>query len=810
MVAQHLLDEQGPKGLKDLAIKVLGKTDVVRWEEAIKAGKDSDKFAAYATADAEYTWELCMWQQPKLKEQGLAKLFREIEMPFQLCLVEMETAGFLVDQEKIAKTTKEIEDAAFHMEVDLHKQLGIPFSMQANLFDGSLKLVSDFNFNSSTQLAELLYDKLQLPVVATTESGARATGKEALEKLKDKHPVVSLLYKYKKAQKLLSAFFKPLPEFIDPDGRVRAHFNPVGTATGRLSCSEPNLQQLPKVNKEFPVDTRSVFVAPEGHTIITCDYCLSPDTEILTPDGWVLLPLLGDEQVAQWSNGQITFVTPLRKVEYAYKGPMIHWWGTKHVDLLMTPDHRCIVFNPEYDSIQKVQARDLKNSGTTINAGMLSGTLQAAPDLLKLVAAIQADGSIKPGGRCVFWLKKGRKISRLVGILEALGIAFTSGYSAIKGKQTSITFYTPVEVYTWMDSATKTFNRKLLQLTPELRQQFIEETLLWDGSSRVYYSSNLENCRLLQELCVLTAIKSNLSIKHKGGRKPCGEVSILRRAYTHNKTLHKDVVDFDGRVYCVEVPAGAIVVRRNNKVSITGNCGQELRILAQITQEPTLIEAFKKGKDIHLATANDFFNLQIPDEGLYETSKDYETYKKKFKAERDKAKIINFGIAYGKGAYGFSKDFNISEKEAEQILDKYFRAMPRVKQAIAACEAKVRKDGFVVSGTGRRRRFTPHTDGDNKFYPRAAFREAFNFLIQGYAADMVRLASIRTYRLSREQPKWELTHLASVHDENVYSCKSEYVQEASKAIKDEFEAAVTFDMPIVASIGTGRDYGEAK
>jgi DNA polymerase-1 len=270
------------------------------------------------------------------------------------------------------------------------------------------------------------------------------------------------------------------------------------------------------------------------------------------------------------------------------------------------------------------------------------------------------------------------------------------------------------------------------------------------------------------------------------------------------------VVDFDGRVYCVEVPAGAIVVRRNNKVSITGNCGQELRILAQITQEPTLIEAFKKGKDIHLATANDFFNLQIPDEGLYETSKDYETYKKKFKAERDKAKIINFGVAYGKGAYGFSKDFNITEQEAEKILEKYFRAMPKVKAAIASCEQHVRKYGWVQSMTGRRRHFTPVVADGNSYYPKAAFREAFNFLIQGYASDMVRLASIKTAQLSKTHPEWCLQHLASVHDENVYSVKTEYTDKAAKAIKEAFETAVSFSMPVVASIGTGQNYGDAK
>lgn len=253
------------------------------------------------------------------------------------------------------------------------------------------------------------------------------------------------------------------------------------------------------------------------------------------------------------------------------------------------------------------------------------------------------------------------------------------------------------------------------------------------------------------------------------------------------------------------------IVPHGYKMITCDYSGQELRVLAEVSQEPVLIDTFNKGKDMHLSTANDFFNLGIPEHALYTSNPEHEGYKEKFKSERSKAKTINFGMAYGKGAYGFAKDFEISEEEAEEILSKYFAALPKVKEAIEEAYDNVKKNGEVTSLTGRKRRFSKVRNRyGGEIYPSSAFRQSFNFLIQGYSADMIRIALTKVRDLSKRHPEWDLNVIATVHDEGVMQVKEKYMDEASKAIREEFEKAVELSVPVVADIGIGNSYAEAK
>ncbi len=252
---------------------------------------------------------------------------------------------------------------------------------------------------------------------------------------------------------------------------------------------------------------------------------------------------------------------------------------------------------------------------------------------------------------------------------------------------------------------------------------------------------------------------------------------------------------------CFTVPNG-------HKMITCDYSGQELRVLAQITGDPALIDTFNKGKDMHLSTANDFFNLGIDEEDLYEGSPKIEDLKEFYKDERNKAKTINFGMAYGKGAYGFSQDFNISEEEAQDILDKYFAALPKVKKAIDTCHKNVTEQGWVETMTGRRRHFSKIEKNGWTGYPKKAYRESFNFLIQGFSADMIRIAMNRVYE--KAPPEWGLKAIATVHDEAVYKVRDEHVEAAKVFIKEQFEKAVNFCIPVVADVGVGTTYSEAK
>lgn len=517
MVAIHLIDENlMDKKLKSLAKSLLG-AEVMLYEDIKDKSINNKVFIDYAINDAIYTYELAQLFTPQLKEQGLTKLFREIEMPFLKVLMDMEINGMLVDKEKLLSTLEELKKEKVNLEVKMYQELGVKYELQCNLLTGELIPVSKINLNSSQELSKILFDDLGLDTTEVSKkTGKKSTGKKTIEKLRDTNSFVKLLDKYRKVQKLITSFYEPLPEFIDSDGRVRPNYRDIGTVTGRLSANNPNVQQLAKENKDIGVNVRSCFIAPVGKKIITCDYS-----------------------------------------------------------------------------------------------------------------------------------------------------------------------------------------------------------------------------------------------------------------------------------------------------------GQEIRVLAQVTQDPTLLKALNDGADLHLSTANTFFNLGIPAECLMETHPEFEHYKKKFKDERSKAKTITFGLAYGKSGYGFAQDFNITEEEGNAILERYFNQFPRVKEAMDECNKALNNQDYVQQLFGRRRRFSKvggkKYDGTECFFHvKKSYRQAFNFLIQSPSADMIRLASIATSKLIQEHPEWELKIIATVHDELCMECKEEYVEEASKLIKYAFEHVVNFDVPMLCEVNWGENYGNAK
>jgi DNA polymerase-1 len=253
------------------------------------------------------------------------------------------------------------------------------------------------------------------------------------------------------------------------------------------------------------------------------------------------------------------------------------------------------------------------------------------------------------------------------------------------------------------------------------------------------------------------------------------------------------------------------IVPEGKKMITCDYSGQELRVLAEITKDESLIDTFKKGKDMHLSTANDFFNLGIPEEALYETNPKFEEYKKKYKTFRNQAKTINFGIAYGKGAYGFSQDFGSTEEEAQGILDKYFASKPKVKESIERCYNQVRTQGYVTSMTGRRRRFKQEMSRYGKmYYSNSSLRQSFNFLIQGFSADMIRMALNGVQKLIKEHPEYDLKIIATVHDEGVFEVKQEFTDVVAQQVKIIFKNTVKFCVPIESETGVGDNYSEAK
>jgi len=188
-----------------------------------------------------------------LKKAELEELFYEIELPLCHVLAEMEQAGFLVDRDALASFGEVLNDGIIKTEKQIFDLAG-----------------QTFNINSPKQLGVILFEKLMLPAPKKTKTGY-STNVEVLDYLIGKHPIIGLIKDYRELTKLKSTYADGLLKVIGPDGRIHTHFQMTVTATGRLSSTEPNLQNIP-VRKEMGSELRKMFVAGDGNVLVDADY----------------------------------------------------------------------------------------------------------------------------------------------------------------------------------------------------------------------------------------------------------------------------------------------------------------------------------------------------------------------------------------------------------------------------------------------------------------------------------------------------------------------------------------------------------
>ena len=189
---------------------------------------------------------------PRLREQGMEKLYFDVELPLCWVLADMERSGFLVDGGALARFGRELSDTIDRLEQRIYAAAG-----------------QQFNINSPKQLGKVLFEDLGLPHGKKTKTGW-STNADVLEKLKD-HPLVADVLTYRQYAKLKSTYADGLLKVIDPDGRIRTSFQMTVTATGRLSSTEPNLQNIP-TRTELGSKMREMFVAAPGHVLVDADY----------------------------------------------------------------------------------------------------------------------------------------------------------------------------------------------------------------------------------------------------------------------------------------------------------------------------------------------------------------------------------------------------------------------------------------------------------------------------------------------------------------------------------------------------------
>ncbi len=215
-----------------------------------------DRLYNYSCEDADFTFRLVKKLLPELKKQKLDKLFNEIEMPLVRVLAAMEINGIKIDKQCLLKLSQEVNKKIKVLEKEIYGLAG-----------------KEFNINSTQQLREILFEKLAIPTlgISKTKTGL-STGADELAKLKDQHPIIKLIQDYRELVKLTTTYIDALPELINPKtGRLHTSFNQSVTATGRLSSTEPNLQNIP-ARTELGQKIRRAFIADRGYKLLSLDY----------------------------------------------------------------------------------------------------------------------------------------------------------------------------------------------------------------------------------------------------------------------------------------------------------------------------------------------------------------------------------------------------------------------------------------------------------------------------------------------------------------------------------------------------------
>lgn len=217
----------------------------------------------------------------------------------------------------------------------------------------------------------------------------------------------------------------------------------------------------------------------------------------------------------------------------------------------------------------------------------------------------------------------------------------------------------------------------------------------------------------------------------------------------------------------------------------------ELRLLAHLSEDPVLIEAFQKGEDIHTHTAAAIFNIQITQVN---------------KELRHRAKAVNFGIIYGQQAFGLSQELGVPVKEAGEFIEMYFKKYPSVKAFLDACKDQARTTGKAVTMTGRERAI-PEIHSKNIQIRNAAERLAVNTPFQGTAADIIKLAMLKIDK-AIEEKKLRGYMILQIHDELVFEVPDEEIPLFESLVREEMQQVLKLKVPLLVDIAVGKNWKE--
>ncbi|KVH78426.1 DNA polymerase I [Burkholderia ubonensis] len=304
LLESYVLESHRTHDMDSLALRHLG-VKTIKYEDVAGKGAKQIGFdevalaqaAEYAAEDADITLQLHHALYPQVaREPGLERVYREIEMPVSIVLRKMERTGVLIDDARLQAQSTEIATRLIELEGQAYELAG-----------------GEFNLGSPKQIGQIFFEKLQLPVVKKTPSGAPSTDEEVLQKLAEDYPLPKLLLEHRGLSKLKSTYTDKLPRMVNPEtGRVHTNYAQAVAVTGRLASNDPNLQNIPVRTAEGR-RIREAFIASPGHQIVSADYS-QIELRIMahiSGDASLLRAFSNGEDIHRATAAEVFGVTPL-------------------------------------------------------------------------------------------------------------------------------------------------------------------------------------------------------------------------------------------------------------------------------------------------------------------------------------------------------------------------------------------------------------------------------------------------------------------------------------------------------------------
>lgn len=745
MVGAHLLDENFNKGLKDLTwvhAKFGGyDTPLEAYKDEHRIKEDYGKIPPhllepYAALDAVATWILYEKQSKELRHEGFLPLFEKIVMPVRRVMSDAEHHGIRVDDGQ-AELVRDVGMKALgRLEERIFECAGGEFPL------------------TNKGIAKVLYDQMGFTPLKETKTGY-SVDKESIDYVATQpdSDIAKYLSDRSYVSTMLGTHISQALAFRWPeDGRVHTNYNVTGAGTGRTSASHPSLQNVPQDSL-----VRSVYTASEGcylvegdlksaelavigalageetfidafnngldpHSVtyrriygLPSDYtptklerrmakCFHPDTEVLTPNGWVKMRDLNGEPIMQaWLKGTdesvefewtSEYTCPLEKNTH---DRLVHL-NNEGMDLTVTPDHRMVVQKSAASKEWSVVTPyEVEKSRCWPNAGVLREGKSKDTDIVRLAMAIQADGSLARS-RVRFGFTKARKVERLQRLLDRIGVEYR--LERKEHWKTPMWYFT-IQRDAVVDSAVelldgKVLSWRLLSLGEAEREAVIEESSFWDSHTRGNWSMFRYTSAIRQNVDVLQAVAT--SVGRKTRIAYCAglwNLSVKRKSVTRGGHLSLEEVPYTDSVALLSVPSTFVLVRDGGIPVVTGQ-------------------------------------------------------------------TINFGLVYGLTAIGLARRLDMTVEGAQAFMDLYFQRLPNVYKWMEKQRALVRKQGYVESVFHRRRRL-PLGLSDKWGDQGRADRQAMNAPVQSTAADYTYIGLIRLDRnIRRSHLESKIVH--TVHD----------------------------------------------